>query len=145
MRVEFTVHGTPAPQGSKRGFVHKSTQRVVLVESSKKVKPWRDDVRNAAEAQMLLQNVVEPMTGPLLLEVEFHFLRPASHNGAHGLRPSAPKHKITYPDLSKLVRSTEDALTKLLWLDDAQVVVLRCSKRFGPTEGAWVAVEQLSD
>ena len=41
--LTITVHGTPAPQGSKR-----HVGNGVMVESSKKVKPWRQDVKHAA-------------------------------------------------------------------------------------------------
>ena len=44
--LTIRVNGTPAPQGSKRGFVVKG--RVVMAESSPKVKPWRQDVAAAA-------------------------------------------------------------------------------------------------
>lgn len=41
--IEITVHGLPAPQGSKR-----HVGRGVMVESSKNVKPWRSAVVWAA-------------------------------------------------------------------------------------------------
>ena len=44
--VAFVVHGTPAPQGSKRAFVVGNRARVV--EDSKKSAPWRDSVAAAA-------------------------------------------------------------------------------------------------
>ena len=37
---KFTVHGLPAPQGSKR-----HVGKGVMVESSKYVKPWREAVK----------------------------------------------------------------------------------------------------
>ena len=40
----FNVNGTPGAQGSKRHVGHG-----VMIESSKKVKPWRTDVKTAAE------------------------------------------------------------------------------------------------
>jgi len=54
-RVEFTVLGVPAPQGSKR-----HVGRGVLVESSKALGPWRDAVawaaRDAAVARSLFDD-----------------------------------------------------------------------------------------
>ena len=41
--ITIRVYGTPAPQGSKR-----HVGRGVMVESSKKVKPWREAVKQAA-------------------------------------------------------------------------------------------------
>jgi hypothetical protein len=47
--VQFIAYGTPAPQGSKRGFNHPSTGKVILLEQAgAKLKDWRSDVRHAA-------------------------------------------------------------------------------------------------
>ncbi len=110
--VEFVALGTPAPQGSKR---HVGGGR--LIESSAKVRPWRQDVRAAAEdAVAPLRPEWRPLDGPLAVRMVFTLRKPAS----------APKRTRTYPnrtpDLSKLVRSTEDALTSVVWVDDARVV-----------------------
>ena len=107
--IEVIAYGHPAPQGSKR-----HVGRGVMIESSKKVKPWRQDVKYAALA---LCERKPPMDGPLRVRMVFTMPKPKS----------APKGRRTYPDrtpdLSKLARSTEDALTDAgLWADDARVV-----------------------
>lgn len=104
----IVVSGRPAPQGSKR-----HVGKGVMVESSRHVKPWREDVRQAA----LLVADDGPLDGPLAVRMVFTVAKPKS----------APKTRRTWPasmpDLSKLVRSTEDALTSAgLWRDDARVV-----------------------
>lgn len=110
--IEITVYGTPAPQGSKK-FVGMVNGHGMMVESSKKVKPWRQDVKAAA---IVARNGTPTLDGPLIVRMVFTIPKPLS----------APKRKRTYPDkkpdLSKLVRSTEDALTDAgLWRDDARV------------------------
>jgi len=125
----LTVAGLPAPQGSKR-----HVGRGVMVESSKKVKPWRDAVRGEAAAAMLAQGLAR-FDGPLQLIVTFYFPRPASHYGtgrnAGVLKASAPAAPAVMPDLSKLVRSTEDALTDAgVWADDSRVVLVEARKRY---------------
>ena len=107
--VGFSVIGMPGPQGSKR-----HVGNGVMVESSAKVKPWRQDVRDAA---LLARNGAAPLDGPLVMRIVFTLPKPAS----------APKRKRTYPckkpDLDKLLRSTLDALkTAGLIADDARVV-----------------------
>ena len=42
------VYGTPAPQGSKRHVGHGR-----MIEQSKRVKPWRNDVKAAAETAIV--------------------------------------------------------------------------------------------
>lgn len=58
----------------------------------------------------------------------FAMARPKGHyrtgRNAHLLRDGAPPYPAGTPDLSKLCRATEDALTDagVVWADDAQVV-----------------------
>jgi Holliday junction resolvase RusA-like endonuclease len=111
--MRIVVYGSPAPQGSKK-FVGMRGGHGVMVESSKRVKPWRADVKAAAEAA---RDGAAPMDGPLVMRMVFTLPKPSS----------APKRRRTYamrkPDLSKLVRSTEDALTDAgLISDDARIV-----------------------
>lgn len=116
--LEITVHGTPAPQGSKR---HVGAGR--MVESSAAVKPWREAVKWAALA--ILATDAVPLDGPLAVTVWFALAKPAS----------APKTRRVWPakrpDLDKLLRSTLDALGEAgVWRDDAQVVSLWGSKAY---------------
>lgn len=113
--VVFSVYGMPAPQGSKKFVGTTKTGRGLLVESSKKVKPWRMDVKAAAEA--IATAIGGPLDGPLRVSMVFTLPKPAS----------APKTRRTWPDrkpdVSKLARSTEDAISDAgLWADDARVV-----------------------
>lgn len=108
MSLDIVVYGHPAPQGSKR-----HVGKGVMVESSKHVKPWREDVRQAALAALSLQ-IGGPLDGPLVARMVFTLQRPRSHyrtgRNAHLLRDAAPLRPAGYPDTSKLLRSTEDAL-----------------------------------
>ncbi len=118
--VEIRVIGLPAPQGSKRLIGHTKAGRGILVESSAKVKPWREAVKYAA-----WDATRERLAGPVDVEMIFTLPKPRS----------APKTRRTWPDrkpdLSKLVRSTEDALTDAgVWEDDARVVRCVAAKVF---------------
>lgn len=123
----FTVFGTAAPQGSKR-LLGK-----VMVESSRRVHPWRSDVRTAA-----LQNKPArwDMTMPVSVELVFWFPRPASHYGIKAgisyLKPTAPIEPVSsrVGDLDKLCRAILDALTGVAYLDDRQVVELDARKAY---------------
>lgn len=125
----ITVYGAPAPQGSKRAVIHRGTGRPVVMEQSKKLKPWREGVKHAAldviggMGQPWHQ---PPLDGALVVDMVFTTTRPKSHyrtgRNAHLLRDDAPPRPIGAPDLSKLARSTEDALTDAgVWVDDARV------------------------
>lgn len=85
-----------------------------MIESSAKVKPWRQDVMAAAIA---IRNGGPMLDGPIRARMVFTLPKPLS----------APKKRRTWPDkkpdLSKLLRSTEDALTTSgIIRDDARIV-----------------------
>lgn len=141
--LTVSVVGTPAPQGSKR-----HVGNGVMVESSKKVKPWRQDVRAAAiEA---LPSVLHPLIGPVRVHVTFYLSRPRGHYGtgrnAGLLRKSAPTWPAVKPDVDKLLRSTLDALGEAgVWRDDSQVVGVSAWKRYDDQRppGASIVIESL--
>jgi Holliday junction resolvase RusA-like endonuclease len=121
--IAITVYGTPGPQGSKsfKGVrASKSGHATpILVESSAKVGPWRDAVEAAALIAMN-QPRRKPLAGPLAASMVFS-LQPPARIPRDRFVDGVP-YPAAYPDTSKLVRSTEDALTGVVWLDDAQVV-----------------------
>ena len=117
--ISFYVQGEPAPQGSKRFVgIHKGKGR--MIESSKKVKPWREAVYWAAIEAKSKTAMVMPMDGALAAVMVFVLPKPPS------IRRAYPDRK---PDLSKLVRSTEDALVDAgLIADDARIITCLASK-----------------
>lgn len=111
--MEFFVPGIPAPGGSKR---HIGGGRII--EDCTRTKGWRACVALAA-----MQAGCTPMDGPLSVMMVFTMPRRKFHYRKNGtLKPAAPACPTTKPDTTKLVRSTEDALTGICWHDDAQVV-----------------------
>lgn len=119
VELVITVHDRPRPQGSKRHVGHGR-----MIESSKELPVWREAVKQAA-----LGTMSEPYDCPLWVSLVFTLPKPSS----------APVRRRTWPmrtpDLSKLVRGTEDALTAAaVWKDDARVVELVAAKRY-PGEG----------
>ena len=130
--IEFGVSGLPAPQGSKNPWGG---------ESSKNLRPWRNDIAVAAQKQMQGQ---PPHPEPVMLRAVFVFPRPKHHYGTGrnaGVRKaSAPGWKSSAPDLDKLVRALGDALTGIVFRDDAQIVELQAVKIWGEHPGVTVTV-----
>jgi Holliday junction resolvase RusA-like endonuclease len=144
-RIVFDVVGTPAPGGSKSAFRHRSTGRIVVVDAGgKRTKDWRAAVAAAGRAAMEGQ---EPLNPPLALTILFRVPRPASHLNRQGqLRRSSPVYPVSRPDLTKYLRSTEDALTGIAWADDATIVEQWVAKLYAhPSEkpGARITVREL--
>ena len=136
--LHFTVRGIPGAQGSKR-----HVGRGIMVESSKKVKPWRSDVKAAAEVALDEAGQSVPLDGPVKVGLVFTFVRPKSHyrtgRNAHLLRDNAPTHPIGryLGDADKLARSTLDALVAAgVLADDSLVIGLAVDKAWGENNGA---------
>ncbi len=130
--MTITVVGMPGPQGSKR-FMGVHGGKGIMLESSALVRPWREAVKYAAREAV---NELYPIgtwkyiTGPLAMAIIFTLPRPKS-------APKSRKYPDRKPDLSKLVRSTEDALTDAgIWEDDARVVSCHAEKVFAGSAGA---------
>lgn len=132
--VRFRVYGTPGPQGSKsfKGYLPNGAAR--LVESSKKVKPWRAAV--AAAATEAMRGYVH--LGPVGVSITFYVRRPK--DAKHRFLLWSQKNE----DIDKLVRSTLDAMSGVAYLDDKQVAYLFAVKKLYTTEynpeGADIAV-----
>ena len=113
--VTFFVPGKPATAGSKKGFVNKKTGRVIITEDCRRSKTWREAVRQTA-VEVVGERPV--LTGALMVDMTFYLPRPKSHYGTgrnqRKVKPSAPRYHTKKPDLTKIIRSTEDALTGIV-------------------------------
>ena len=146
--IFIPVIGIPAPQGSKRHVGHG-----IMIENSKRVKPWRQDVKEAA----LNHYQGEVIDQAVEIEIIFIFARPKSHFGTgknlRKLKPSAPIFVTSkgIGDIDKLQRSTYDALSESsggnVLKDDSLIVQNRNSKRYcvaGENPGAKIIIRTLS-
>jgi len=145
--IEFRVFGLPAPQGSKR-----YVGRGIMVESSKKVRPWRNDVIAASQ----LSYKQEPLHCPVAIELTFFFPRPKSHfrTGKYAgmLKENAPLWTTSNADgdLDKLCRATLDSLSQksggIILIDDSICARLTAEKRYVLQEppGCLVRVVELA-
>jgi Holliday junction resolvase RusA-like endonuclease len=143
--IRFFVPGIPAPGGSKRFVgIGRKTGRAILIDAAgEKNKNWR-----AAVAQVGARFFTAPLHGPLCVGFVFFMPRPKGHFGtgkkAGVLKPGAPAWHTTKPDLLKLMRSTEDALTGIAWVDDSQTCVMdRPIKQYGDQPGCLVTIRKL--
>lgn len=144
--LAFTVHGTPAGQGSKR-----HVGRGVMIEQSKRVRPWREAVKHAALDAIAAWESTRstpwtPLMEPVHITVTVRIPRPKSHyrtgRFADILRDDAPTYAPNTPDLDKALRAIFDALTDAgVWRDDRQVVAVYATKVYDSRPGAVVRVE----
>lgn len=135
--MRFAVPGLPATAGSKVAFLSKRG-RVVVREDCGRARSWRHDVQWAAREA----HPGRMLVGPLRLSARFHLPRPKAHLGTRGVKASAPTRPIVRPDATKLLRALEDALTRVLYADDAQIVLQVVEKHYGEP-GVVVELEEL--
>jgi crossover junction endodeoxyribonuclease RusA len=138
--ISVWVAGVPAPQGSKRALgAGRPGGKIRLVESSKRVAPWRTDVR---EAFMAGGEPCRFFPGTaLVVKIVFVMPRPKATPKTRATPPAVKK-----PDLDKLERAVLDALTSAgVYADDSQVVALYGYKRLaelGEPTGAMIHIER---
>lgn len=149
--LDLFVHGIPAPQGSKRALRNQHSGKIQQVESSKRVEPWRADIRaevgRATAAGTFCKN------GPVAVDLYFSLPRPNGHyhtgKNAGMLRQLAPSYPAVRPDIDKLVRAVLDAIgsTGMVWANDAQVAHINAWKSYAtPDEpvGVQITVRSLT-
>nr|DAS51620.1 MAG TPA: Endodeoxyribonuclease RusA [Caudoviricetes sp.] len=113
--LTFQVEGIPAPQGSKRYVGHGR-----MIESSKKLKPWRDKLIQELSASYTDQ----PLDEPIQVTAAFFMPKPK--------RPRFPEPAVT-PDADKLARAVGDALTHAgVIKDDARITQWHITKQYHP-------------
>lgn len=140
--LEMWVPGRPQTAGSKRAFKTKIGKVVVTESGDRSAKAsWRSDLRDAAiRKRRTAWTVDEPVDVPIAIEAVFVRPRPSSQmrSGRHAgaLKDSAaPLRPVSRPDATKLLRAAEDALTGVLWIDDAQIVYQVVHKAWGDDVG----------
>jgi len=136
-QIDIWVPGLSKPAGSKRGFFNKKTERVIIVDDCKASRPWKTDVK------MFAKEVYggAPILGPVKVIMVFYMQRPKGHRDKRGgIKHSAPTYPITRPDVLKLARACEDALTGTIYHDDSQIVIECLSKIYEDQRGPGVAI-----
>jgi Holliday junction resolvase RusA-like endonuclease len=137
MPITIWVPGICAPAGSKKGFWNKKANRVMIVDDCKRSKPWQSDVK--AFAHEVYRGQL--LRGPLHVCANFYMPRPKGHFNSRGeIRGSAQSYPISRPDLSKIFRGVEDALTGVIWADDAQIIVQHLRKLYEADRGPGVEI-----
>lgn len=142
--IKIEVNGRPAPQGSKNVNRHGA-----VYESSKAVRPWRQDVRTETQ-RVMRESGSDAVAGPVMVQITFRMPRPQSHYrtgaNAHLLRESAPPYPVgKKDDIDKLTRAVLDGLTAGgAYADDGQVVMLEVRKVYATSvTGAEIHISEV--
>jgi Holliday junction resolvase RusA-like endonuclease len=134
--VTLFIPGIPQPAGSKRAFPFRRANGrlgVRVTDDAKHGKGWRAVC--VAEARKAYQG--PPLEGPVEFLVVFTLPRPKTSKRAY---------PDVRPDTTKLVRALEDAMTGILWVDDAQITQQEAMKHYahpGQPVGALLVVREI--
>lgn len=153
--IQFVVYGKPQTQGSTRvvpvkqkggGYATDAAGRPRLIPIHQKgpeLRAWRQDV--AVAARSVYHGAL--IDSPLQVVMRFERPRPKSHYGtgrnSGRLKDSAPDFPTARPDLLKLARAVEDALTGVVWRDDSQIVDEHLIEEWGDVYRLFVEVQEL--
>lgn len=120
--IVYSVSGEPAPQGSK------TLTRYGMIDASKRLKPWRELVKEASQEQADLTDTV---LGGVRVSLTFRFTRPA-------------KPVRDYPpiDIDKLCRAVLDGMTQgNIIEDDKHVIYLTAKKEYHEHPGVIIRID----
>lgn len=133
MIVELWIPGRPAPKGSKRALGRRNNGSVILIEQSIKLPAWKEACDAAVDEWLYSNPGYVPLNGPIGMRIEFWLPRPK--------RPRFQDYPAVAPDLSKLIRATEDQLQPLpggqqsrIISDDARIVSIEAHKQWATHE-----------
>jgi Holliday junction resolvase RusA-like endonuclease len=144
--IVFEILGRAQTAGSKRAFPfkrHDGSLGVRVSDDNPRSGDWKANVGWAASAARPIGQAL--LDGPLSVEFVFEIPRPQGHFGKRGLLSSAPACPTVRPDLLKLARSVEDAITGIIWNDDAQIVREVLVKKYGEQARLTVRIERAAE
>lgn len=147
--IEFIVLGDAAPEGSTRAFyIPKLNKTVTTHQNQKSLGAWRNRVATEAQNALRGREWTSDRESSYTIETVFVLPRP----------PSVPRHRrimpTVKPDIDKLLRAINDALTGILWVDDCQVVSAYSRKEYqdsydseggGRAPGAYIYVMRMAN
>lgn len=127
--ITFEAIGKPITQGSMRAFVSKATGRAVIERGTKELRAWRSVVAQAARSAM---GPLSPLASPVKVSATFVLES-----------PKKPKRAWPRGDTDKLCRALGDAMTGIVYEDDAQICEWSARKTYGSPARAIVEVSEL--
>jgi len=148
MRIQIFIAGDPVAQGrprfSSKGRDGKPLPFVKTYDPAKS-KSFKETVKWQAIEQGANKKLLE---GPLKMTLVLRLQRPKGHSGKKGLRPSAPTHHITKPDLDNMTKLICDALEGVCYARDQQICEGYQRKEYvmkGLMPGVLITIEEIGE
>ncbi len=127
------VYGPAASQGSKRIGRAGKSGKSILIDTDKRLKPWRSEL--IAAMQDCLPE--KPLDEAVWVRICISVPRPRAHFGtgrnADLLKPNVPVLPATGRDVDKVARACFDAGTAAgWWRDDSRIACVQITRVYGP-------------
>lgn len=130
--ITFTVYGEPVAQGRPR-----FNRRSGNVYDPKKSKSFKDRVYQEA----LKYKPGTPLTEAISLQVKVFRSMPKMSKKRTQEALDGIRRPITKPDADNYVKGVKDALSKVIWKDDSQVVDLHVSKFYSDNPRVEISIK----
>lgn len=141
--IKFRVNAVPVAQPRQRHRVATINGRQMAMNYC----PARHPVnafKAAVQQAVAAVHTAAPLAGPIRLSVVF--LMPRPKRLIWKSKPMPREYHASKPDDENLLKSLQDALTAMAWIDDAQVCSLRLEKWYAAGDespGVEVTIEAI--
>jgi Holliday junction resolvase RusA-like endonuclease len=132
--ISITVAIEAVPKGSVRAFIAPKQNRAIIVQDKHyQLRLYESILRDHLSQAMQEQSLFE---GPVRVRIVFNRSRPKS-------KRKKAMYAATRPDIDKLARAVLDAMTGIVFVDDAQVAGLIAEKRYADRASVEITVEEI--
>lgn len=137
--IHFIIYGEPKGKGRPRFYRRGNFVGTYTPEAT------RIAERSVFE-QSLDKKPKTPMTGAILIEIEFYMPIPKSTSKKLKARmeSNAVPH-IKKPDIDNLIKSILDPLNTIYWEDDSQIYSIKAGKYYGKCPMTKVWIEEIKE
>lgn len=137
--IKFTVEANPVAQGRPRFSTVNGLPRAYDPIESRRYKTF---IRNAAS----LYAPRSPSTSPICLKLDVYRAIPKSFSKKRAQKAEEGLIRpMTKPDGSNYLKLVEDALNKLIWHDDSQIVDTHVSKWYSSRPRIEVMIMEIQE
>jgi Holliday junction resolvase RusA-like endonuclease len=136
--IEFVVPGKPVPKKRPRFTKVGAFVRTYTPEETVNFEGL------VALAAMKARGDIAPTEAAVALEVEIELIPPKSWSlKKKRMALVGELWPVSKPDADNVVKSIQDALNGVVWVDDSQVVRLTASKRYGSADQTRVRIGEI--
>lgn len=140
--IEFEIEGKAEPQGRPRA-THTGIGKGIRLYDPPKSKAYKRVVALKGRSYMA-KNHLEAYTEPLRVTLGFYFKPPKSYSKKR-LKSIESKYElyIKKPDVDNLAKGVCDALNKICYEDDSQIVEMNIKKQYADRDYTTVKIEKV--